>query len=277
MSAQARVLNNHQLAAQEPDLIDRIAQALPEELRADYYREMAHCRTLPENDEMLRILRAMQFLTVLIEQTPGRVASEREQLADVLARAISTMQATHEAGLAYQKQLEVRLAKLPEEIAKGISAEAIAAKLNESLRQQFQLTGLPAVADAIRVQASGLQKASKELSTALDGFSHPRHGAVPVLNNAITSMKTDLGNAADHIRAQMNGLGKELWRSVAVLVAGGVGIGFLLAILYYRWISSPVEPAPAAAPQVQSAPATPSLKPQGVKPRQRSIPRTQAP
>ena len=105
MSAQSRVLNNGQLAAPEPDLIDRIAQALPEEVRADYYREMAHCRTLPENDEMLRILRAMQFLTVLIEQTPGRVATEREQLAEVLARAISTMQATHEAGLAYQKQL----------------------------------------------------------------------------------------------------------------------------------------------------------------------------
>ena len=48
----------------EPDLIDRIANALPEEVRADYYREMRHCRTLPENDEMLRILRAMQFLTL---------------------------------------------------------------------------------------------------------------------------------------------------------------------------------------------------------------------
>ena len=34
----------------EPDLIDRIANALPEEVRADYYREMAHCRALPETD-----------------------------------------------------------------------------------------------------------------------------------------------------------------------------------------------------------------------------------
>src|SRR3954451_8832943 len=134
MSAQPDLVKNGQLAAREPDLIDRIARTLPEELRADYYREMAHCRTLPENDEMLRILRAMQFLTVLIEQTPGRVATEREQLAEVLAHAISTTQATHEAGRAYQKQLEVRLANLPDEIAKGISAEAIAAKLNESLR-----------------------------------------------------------------------------------------------------------------------------------------------
>jgi len=33
--------------------------------RADYYRELTHCRSLPENDEMLRILRAMQFLALL--------------------------------------------------------------------------------------------------------------------------------------------------------------------------------------------------------------------
>src|SRR3990170_4404100 len=62
--------NDHGGPLAQPDLIDRIANALPEEVRADYYREMAHCRSLPESDEMLRILRAMQFLTVLIEQTP---------------------------------------------------------------------------------------------------------------------------------------------------------------------------------------------------------------
>jgi hypothetical protein len=34
---------------EEPDLIDRIASALPEKVRSDYYREMRHCRSLPEN------------------------------------------------------------------------------------------------------------------------------------------------------------------------------------------------------------------------------------
>jgi hypothetical protein len=57
-------------ARSEPDLIDRIANALPEEVRADYYREMRHCRSLPENDEMLRILRAMQFLALLMDGVP---------------------------------------------------------------------------------------------------------------------------------------------------------------------------------------------------------------
>ena len=50
------------IAVPEKDLIDRIAESLPADVRADYYREMRHCRSLPENDEMLRILRAMQFL-----------------------------------------------------------------------------------------------------------------------------------------------------------------------------------------------------------------------
>jgi hypothetical protein len=39
----------------ESDQIDRIANGLPAELRADYYREIRHCRSLPENDEMLRM------------------------------------------------------------------------------------------------------------------------------------------------------------------------------------------------------------------------------
>ena len=55
----------------ESDLIDRIAAALPADIRADYYRELRHCRSLPENDEMLRILRVMQFSVVLMLGRPG--------------------------------------------------------------------------------------------------------------------------------------------------------------------------------------------------------------
>jgi hypothetical protein len=69
----------------EPDLIDRIANAHPEEVRSEYYRELRHCRFLPESDEMLRLLRAMQFLVLLIEQAPSRVADERERLDKMLA------------------------------------------------------------------------------------------------------------------------------------------------------------------------------------------------
>ena len=74
-----------------PDLIDRIANALPVELRADYYGELRHCRSLPENDEMLHILRAMQFLVVLMVQAPEQMATERQRLEQIIADALKAL------------------------------------------------------------------------------------------------------------------------------------------------------------------------------------------
>ncbi len=51
----------------------RSRSALPMEVRAGFYRELNYCQSLPGHDEMLRILRAMQFLTLLMNQVPDRV------------------------------------------------------------------------------------------------------------------------------------------------------------------------------------------------------------
>jgi hypothetical protein len=242
----------------EPDLVDVIAEDLPVEIRPAYYRAMAHMKVLPECDEMLKILRAMQFLTILIKEAPKEVALEREKLGDMLARSLDAMERTHQANLAYQKQLEQRLTELPQEIAKGISAEAIATKIVESLRQQFHETGLPVTAKAIGVQATSMRDASKELAAALDEFTHPRSGAVPRLNEALSSMRADLRNATDHVRTMMGGLGKELWRSVAILCAAAVVIGFFLGVLYRSSRDQPVQPLPAtSAVQSGAQPSAP--------------------
>jgi len=115
-------------------------------------------------------------------------------------------------------------------------------------------TGLPAVAEAISVQATTLRRASKELSAAVDGFVNPRTGAIPRVNEALGSMKSNLQNAGDHIRAQMNGLGKELYRTIAVLCVGAMGIGFAMGVLYHRWITGPVELPKQPAASVQTSP-----------------------
>lgn len=221
------------------DLLDRIANGLPEELRADYYRELSHCRNLPENDEMLRILRAMQFLVVLIQQAPGEVAIERERMSEALAAGIESIQSAHQASIQYQKQLELRLSNLPEEVARGISAEAIAAKISEALRQQFQETGLPVVAKAMAVQSATLCKTSKDLAGLLTDLADSRTGVLPRVNDVLRRMNSDFHNAADHVRAQMNGLGRELYRTIAVLCLGATMIGFVAGMLYQRFIGVP--------------------------------------
>src|SRR5581483_1073611 len=87
--------------------------------------------------------------------------------------------------------------------------------------------------------------------------------AVPHINQAVRSMKSNLQNAGDHIRAQMNGLGKELYRAIAVLCVGALGIGFVMGVLYYRWITTPAalpkQPAAAVQDPPQPSSATPAV------------------
>ncbi len=127
----------------EPDLIDRIADALPEELRAEYYRELRHCRSLPENDEMLRLLRAMQFLVLLIEQAPSRVAEERERLDKLLATAVDNFTRMSAASEAYQRALSQKLADLPADIATASAPRRWPAKSGRFCEQEFMRSTIP--------------------------------------------------------------------------------------------------------------------------------------
>ena len=56
----------------EPDFIDEVAELLPLEQRQLWYRDMAHLRRLPADDELLRIARAMGFLGADYEAGSGR-------------------------------------------------------------------------------------------------------------------------------------------------------------------------------------------------------------
>jgi hypothetical protein len=136
----------------ESDIVDRIAKGLPENLRADFYREMRHCRELPQNDEMLRILRMMQFLTVLIEQVPERIVTERERIEAMIAEIA-----------AYHRALERRLTALPSAVAEGMSPDRVAASINESLRQQFERSTLPQTAGALSALAADIKRVTTEL------------------------------------------------------------------------------------------------------------------
>jgi hypothetical protein len=136
----------------EPDIIDRIANGLPENLRADFYREMRHCRELPQNDEMLRILRMMQFLTVLIQQVPERIVTERERIEAMIAEIA-----------AYHRVLEGRLTALPSAVAEGMSPASVAASINESLRQQFERSTIPQTAGALSAVAADMKRVTTEL------------------------------------------------------------------------------------------------------------------
>ena len=89
----------------DPDLIDRIAELLPEEQRPLWYREMAHLRRLPADDEMLRIAHAMGFLALVTRETPKQIANEREQLTRLMETSTNAIQEARTDVITLHKEL----------------------------------------------------------------------------------------------------------------------------------------------------------------------------
>ena len=70
------------------------------------------------------------------------------------------------------------------------------------------------------------------------------------MKEALSSMQDDLKNAADHVRVQMNALGKELWHTIALLCSGALVLGLLVGMLTQRWMDTPAQPQPPPVPAV---------------------------
>lgn len=248
----------------EPDLIDRIANDLPAEVRADYYREMRPCRTLQSSDEMLRILRAMQFLHILMVQVPCQITTEREKFQQLLAGALRTLQTTIETSAAYQRQLDQRLEHLPENIANGISPEVIAAAINESLRQQFVQSTIPETARALAAVATQLNDVTTEFGRTATALGNRYRGAAEEARRAIDNIEKTSSNAIattrDGAQELVTIFRQEYRWSLYVLTSVALMIGIGLGLSLYRWIEAPAQPVDRA-PVVQSAPpAKPRIK-----------------
>jgi hypothetical protein len=118
-------------------LFDELAGLVPAERLAEYYRVIAHTRTLSPHDEMLRLPEAIGILALLTRETPAEIAAERKSLWKILESAASRANAVEKRMAGYASHLESRLAQLPKELETGLDPLRIAKLLGESLRQCF--------------------------------------------------------------------------------------------------------------------------------------------
>ena len=242
----------------EADFIDDIAELLPTEQRPLWYRDMAHLRRLPADDEMLRIARAMGFLALVTRQTPAQIATERKELATILDHSVEAIQSARQDVVALHHQLEERLAQLPAEISEGISPAAIAAKLSESLRQQFLSSGIPETAQALAViskqtkQVAGeFDRSSKQLTDSYRGAASDARRALDEIRGSIEYATATAKRAAHDLTHTF--LREYKW-SVLALCGVALALGFALGTLYYRWMNST---APEPTPNTVVVPSKP--------------------
>jgi len=252
----------------ERDLIERIASALPEEIRADYFREMSYCRVLPESDEMLRILRAMQFLALLIQQAPGEVAREREKLTQLLEKSVSAIQSAHQAGVNYQKELEDRIADLPDEIGKGIDPEVIAERISQDLRKRF--AGIPETVQMLSGVSNQMQQVVAEFHRTAGQLTSSYHGVAANARHELDEMRTGIQQASASATAAQQRLSKTVastyrW-AMAALCGAALVAGLALGITFHEWTNPPAQvPQQTSAQAAEQAEPAPPARPGGKK------------
>lgn len=241
------------------DLFDSIAKLLEPGQREYFYQRMLYFRQLRPEDELLRLVEAIGLLALLIREAPHAVAREREQMAQLLEASLATIHAAGEAGQEYSRQLDGRLARLPTDLAEGISPEAIARAITESLRQQFVRSGLPATADALTAvsqqltEATGqFQRAARQLSACTEIVAQAR-GAIAQMRAHASQATVAAQYAVAELTQQVR---VEGIRAVSWLCAAAWLLGILGGITFEHWMGAGIQvvpqaiavPTPVAAP-----------------------------
>ena len=224
--------------SKEPDLIEKIAYGLPLEVRAEFLNEMRYLRSLPENDELLRILRVMQFLTLMMEQVPVRVLKEREKLEIACRDAITTANNLEKVGSEYCRKLYQKLIRLPDEIASGISPEEIVECINGNLKKQFNATTIPIIANELAANAKHIKTATMEYTRASSELCDSWRSAADEAHNAIDKIQTAISGAVETSKKAAIKLSKTFDRayhwSLGISFVLGAAFGSMVGIVIFN-------------------------------------------
>jgi hypothetical protein len=249
----------------ECTLFDRLAQLVPPERQAEYYRVLAHTKTLDPDDEMLRILEAMGVLALLTRETPSAIADERMQLKEVLEGSLEQTEAARERMLEYVRVLESRLADLPSELEAGLDPQRIAKSLGESLRQYFLKSGLPDTAQSLRVTATELTSAQKQFTEVCQHMTHPNMGIAAQVSTANDRVVYSVECRAREIDKLLNQLGRHVvrvWLPTIATAAFVIGLwaGIEVESFHKPDIAAPVYSSQTVGPAHQPEQVSPATK-----------------
>jgi|KBSMisStandDraft_5_1062788.scaffolds.fasta_scaffold50355_3 hypothetical protein len=245
----------------DADFIDEIAELLPSEQRQSWYRDMAHLRRLPPDDELLRLARAMGFLALVTRQAPVEIASEMQKLAATVKEAVSSIEALRHDTATFHQEIENRLARLPNEIAEGVNPTSIAAILAESLRQQFVQSGLPETTKALALVAQQSRQAATEFGYSSRQIVENCRNTTKEFCDDFKGMQTMIRittkEATEAAQALRQRFLREYKWSVLTLCTVALMLGFSVGIVCQHWREKPPQVAPTAVPVLSQTPMNP--------------------
>lgn len=249
----------------QSDLTDSIAEALPPNLRAAYYRELIHCRSLPDTDEMLRVIRILQILTYLIQQAPAAVATEREKIGALVGSLTDALHRTTQSICEHHSEVDRRLIELPEDLAKRIQPAVIAKEISESVHQEFARSGLLELGQGFQASSAKLEKLLARLNTMMTGFESSLTTIEQQISNAGRGCVQAMHHTRDTLIHEGERLADKYWWPRCVLAGVVIVMVFMLGMRYARWL----DPTPAANSATIAPPTEQPIAPPAAQPKPR--------
>jgi hypothetical protein len=250
----------------ETTLFDSLARLVPPELQTDYYRVLAHTRTLGPDDEMLRILEAMGILALVTRHTPKDIADERERIQEMLDCHLQFSDESQQKMLGYVHFIEGRLSELPSEIEAGLDPQQIAKILGESLRQHFVQSGVPDTVAGLQATTAAMGNVQKRLSAALLDLTDRDGGVAAKVDSANRHIVNTLERRTKALDELLHEFKTDLLRIWIPLATGGAMLIGMFAGMEIQGCkdsqpvattqSLPMQTLPTASPEASQAPAT---------------------
>jgi hypothetical protein len=213
-----QLLNDH--GPVEQNLLSLAGHLTDPQDRERYAALISYFHSLPPGDELFRLVELLGLLSLMGQRVP-------EALAEFLTELRNQAKASAE----YYGQVDERLARLPQEIAAGIDAGAIAKTMSEAFRQQIAATGLADTARLLGTSVAGLQKLSGEISVSLKPVTNQYAG----IGATISAELTKLANASSQLRQHNANLvaqvADERWQWKVFCCAVLLFMGFFLGLL----------------------------------------------
>jgi hypothetical protein len=137
-------------------LADLVARLTEPKDRDTYAALISYFDSLPPGDELFQLAQLLGLLSLLGQRVPDAVAELLIEVRDQTAAAAE-----------YQAQVDALLASLPQEIADGVDAGAIAQAMAEAFRQQIASTGLENTATLLRNASREINALTGQISASL--------------------------------------------------------------------------------------------------------------
>jgi hypothetical protein len=156
---------------------------------------------------------------------------------------------------------------LPKELETGLDPPRIAELLSESLRQCFQMSGLPDTASALSQSCAELNSVQKQLLNVLREVAHPDIGIVARTRSANDSLAQSMALRAQQMEDFLGLLEKQIWVTwLPVVASAALALGFVLG----TWFASVPKVASATPGTSTSQPLPIQTSPQPQVIQQRS-------